>query len=196
MPSFEYDLHYLEASLRELEDYLLSKEIFWPLDIIAPKGEPPYPQMTLGNMLLAQARLRAYPLPLNQQGQYEQVKIKIEAIHSRWRTAWGHKAGHSFHSRLYMWRDFLAEYRENPLAHADRYPIEVRLRVLLQLLRLEAEGIASGDVALLNRLDSFIKKVLIPGDFIWEKQVVSGFPKEQFWFLYGVLSARISAAQV
>jgi hypothetical protein len=55
MASLEYDLGYLQSALSTLEDYLLSADLYWSIGDNPPKGEPPYPSLTLGNVLLAQA---------------------------------------------------------------------------------------------------------------------------------------------
>ena len=56
MPTLEYDLRYLRASVELLKNYLFSKDIYWSIGISAERGAPPYPQLTLGNMLLARKR--------------------------------------------------------------------------------------------------------------------------------------------
>ena len=65
MITFEYDLRYLSAGLNLLEKYLISDEIFWPMDIHPPEGEYAYPSLTFDGLLLAQAKLighRMYPI--------------------------------------------------------------------------------------------------------------------------------------
>jgi hypothetical protein len=32
-----------------------------------------------------------------------------------------------------------------------------------------------------------LKGELIPGDFVWENELVNGFPPTTFWYLYGKL---------
>jgi hypothetical protein len=55
MPSLEKDRAFLEASVPELEDYLLSDELYWP---ITARGFD-LPRLTIGGILLAKARLEA-----------------------------------------------------------------------------------------------------------------------------------------
>jgi len=40
MKFFEYDLRYLSAGLEILEKYILSDEVFWPINANPPGGEP------------------------------------------------------------------------------------------------------------------------------------------------------------
>ncbi len=187
MKSFEYDLRYLQAGVEELENYLLSDDIFWPIDIRPPAGEPGYPQLTLGGMLLSRKRLSAYNKAPKQAAQVEKLITDMDKIRSNWRVAWEKKAGRSFGVRLKMWRDFIEEYRQSPLDNADRYPYEVRLRTMLALLQMEGGGQVPAEVDLLVILDKFLDTVLITGGFIWDEDLQPGFPEHVYWYLYGRL---------
>jgi hypothetical protein len=72
-----------------LEDYLLSKDVYWPIGVSAPSGETPYPRFTLGGMELALLRLQASPLNASRQAQVAEIAEQVDAVRSRWRTAWG-----------------------------------------------------------------------------------------------------------
>jgi hypothetical protein len=92
MSSYAYDLRYLQAGLASLEEYLLSKELYWTLHLTVPMDSPPYPPLTLDGLLLAQARLRGYSLPAAEQSRFSNLSSQMDAIHSRWRVAWEQKA--------------------------------------------------------------------------------------------------------
>jgi hypothetical protein len=189
MKSFEYDLRYLKAGADELENYLLSDDIFWPVDIRPPAGQPGYPQLTLGGLLLARKRLIAYDKSPKEAEDVEKLITNMDAVRSNWRVAWERKAGRSFGVRLKMWRDFIEEYRQGPLDNADRYPYEVRLRTMLALLKTEGGGQASAEADLLAILDKFLDTVLITDGFVWEPELQMGFPENIYWYLYGRLPA-------
>ena len=185
MPSAEYDLRYLQAGLPVMEDYILSNDLYWPAGVSAQFGETPYPQLTLGSLLLAATRTRPRTLTATQSVQLDSLTVQIDGIRSRWRTAWGKKARVEFHWRLNLWRDFLAEYRKSPGDNIDRYTYEVTRRVQLHLLHLDAEGIPSDEITLLDSLDRLLNAVFQPGEFVWEPDMISGFPSQVFWYLYG-----------
>ena len=187
MPSFDYDLRYLQAGLASLEAYLLSKELYWTLHLTVPVGNPPYPPLTLDSLLLARVRVSGYSLPVIQEGRFSSLCTQMDAIHSRWRVAWEQKAGRSFRSRLNLWRDFLEEYGANPGEHADRYRYESRLRVMLHLLEEDAHPLAAAELDLLAHLDSVLKPCLVPGPFLWDAEQQKSFPAETYWYLYGSL---------
>jgi len=187
MPTFEYDRRYIEWGLSILESYLLSKAAYWPVDVVAPAGEPAYPMFTLEGMLLSLQRLQAHNEQLGQQSQVDKFVLELEFTRNRWKVAWESKAKSGFVARLRMWQGYLEEYREQPYAHADRYRYEVRQRVFLELLQL---NISDQDPSLTNSLlvpDGFLITVLSRSEFIWEKELIGAFPEKVYWYLYGIL---------
>jgi hypothetical protein len=192
MKTFDYELRYLKAGIETLESYLLSDHLYWSLDAKTEASEPPFPNLTLGGLLLTEARLRGRRLTLEQEVQLGEVLPRLELLRSKWRVAWGKKADRSLHNRLNMWRDYLDEYCKAPEANADRYPYEVQRRVMLELLLSEVGPLPEAASELIARLDSLVKAFLIPSDFIWEAELKDGFPKGRFWYLYGRLPEALS----
>jgi len=187
MKSLEYDLKYLISGLESLEEYLISGEVFWPMNINPPTGEPEYPRMTLDGMLLAGARLVRRSASIDKQIQVEQALSELDMIRIKWRVAWEAKAEKCFRTRERMWRNFIQEYQDNPQENADRYPYEVRLRVMLELLKNEISHQFIMKESLLGEMDGYLRNVLVREGFIWEAQVQAGFPESEYWFLYGKL---------
>lgn len=190
MPSIEYDLNYLKAGVQALEDYLLSSDLYWPIGIREPRGETPYPRLTLGGILLAQARLHAHKdLSDEQKAMLASLDGQIEATRSKWKVAWGKKAANEFRSRLRLWSNFLDEYRDNPAANVDRYAYEASRRVQLHLLGPQADQVPQAELELLSGLDQLLHASLLRGDFIWDSRLAAGFPNDPYWYLYGNLKA-------
>jgi uncharacterized protein YukE len=159
------ETRWLQAAVPQLKDYLLSNEIFWSV------GSDP--QLTLGNLLLAEAHLKA------SSGE-KQLQAEIAAQKKEWHTAWQNKAKREFASRLRQWTQYLAELAEHPSRYAAQYKTEVRLRTLLQLLAGEAPGL-SGQLA---TFDSQLKALTTSGDFVWGAESKAAFPKGKYWFLW------------
>jgi hypothetical protein len=191
MPSFDYDFRYLQTAIDQLDSYLLSKEIYLPIGIKPTSDEPPYPQFTLGALLLAKERAQATALSLDQQAKLSELLSQLEAIRSKWRSAWGRKATAEFRARLNLWSNFLNEYRDQPDAHDDRYAYEVSRRVMLELLRPYALDLPDADEQLLDGLDSLLKTVMISGKFIWDDELLKTFPEQLYWYLYGYLPKKL-----
>jgi hypothetical protein len=176
MTTTEKDKAYLEAGIPELGDYLLSKELYWPISTLGFD----LPRLTIGGILLAQARLDAHG------EQIESLVPQLDGVRSRWRVAWETKAGREFGARMRLWSNYLADYRQNPEQHADAYPHEVRYRVMLHLLLAELPAPPPEQEAL-SQLDGLLRTKLEAIDFIWEPDLGAGFPREVYWFLYGRL---------
>jgi len=176
MSSAEKDRAYLEAGIPQLEDYLLSDELYWP---ITARGYD-LPRLTVGGTLLAKARLVA------RGERIEALVAQLNAVRSKWRVAWEKKAGREVQSRFGLWSNYLTDYRQNPEGHADAYPHEVHNRVMLKLLLAELRAASSEQEALIQ-LDSVLRASFSPGNFIWETDLQSEFPREAYWFLYGKL---------
>ena len=187
MPSAEYDLRYIQAGLSVLENFLMSGDVYWPIGASAPAGHPPYPQLTLGGVLLALARAQARVSDPEERARLADMQEKLDDIRSRWRVAWGKKAGKEFGARLNLWRNFLEDYRNDRENNSDRYNYEVRRRVQLQLLAPDVEDVSEAQMELLNGLDRLLQAMLAPSEFIWEEALKPSFPQDPFWYLYGVL---------
>ncbi len=179
MTSPEKDRAYLEAGIPELEDYLLSNELYWP---ITARGYD-LPRLTIGGLLLAQARLEA------RRERIEALVAQLDAVRSRWRAAWETKAGREVRSRFGLWSNYLADYRHNPEEHADAYPQEVRYRVMLQILLAELPA-PPAEQESLSQLDGLLRASFSPSGFVWEVDLQPGFPREVYWFLYGKLNSQ------
>jgi uncharacterized protein YukE len=162
------EVRYLRAGLEQLKDYLLSNEIFWNLGMD--------PQLTLGNLLLAEAHVKAGDLTAEDQKLLDDLKAQKK----EWRTAWEAKAKKEYASRMRQWTQYLSELSENPSRFGAQYKTEARVRTLLELLSDEAPGLGSE----LKQLDSSLKSFVTDGDFIWGTESQSSFPKSKYWFLY------------
>lgn len=189
MPAADYDLRYLRAGVDQLEDYLLSEDVYRPIGVSAPRGKPPYPQLTLGWILLYTRRIGCVNLTPAQRAEADRLSSLLDLLRSRWRTAWESKASREFSIRLVQWGNFLQDYREASEANFDRFAYEVNRRVLLQLLKSEAV-VSESELEMLAGLDSILKAYLAPGSFIWESGLADGFRQPVFWYLYGYFPRR------
>lgn len=176
MYAVEKDRAFLEAGIPELNDYLLSQELYWPL---TARGYS-LPRLTIGGLLLSLARLQAA-------GQRSvALEARLDGVRSRRRVAWETKAGREVRARCGLWQAYLADYRHSPEGHADAYPQEVRYRVMLDLLLAELPS-QPAQAELISQLDGVLRANWIPGGFVWEDGLQAGFPRAAYWYLYGRL---------
>lgn len=194
MHTLEYDLHYIQFAAENLEGYLLSKDIYWPVRAETIPSAPPYPQLTLGNLLLSCLRAEARANTASEKSDLLRIRNKIETVHQRWRVAWENKARSEFRARLRLWVNYLDDYQKNPDLHYSRYTYEVGRRVLLQLLEIEARALPEKQISLISELDALVRFFLIEGEFIWSPELSSSFPKDPYWYLYGYLPEELVSA--
>ena len=182
MPTFVYGLDYLQAGISEIEPYLLSKSLFWSLG----SATGSLPRLTLGGMLFALQRSRRKNLNPEQQSTLLKYETTINDVRSRWQVAWGRKTQREFLSRLRQWGNFINELLKDMDEFAPYYPSEVRSRVFLRLLAPEMEPPDSAYGELLNNLDDALRSVFVPGEFVWDRELEPAFPRETYWYLWGV----------
>lgn len=185
MSTPEYELGYFKAGLQMLEDYLLSEDIYWTLGEPPPAGDQPYPELTLGGLLMRYAKLSCIQLDPVLQEAFTPLEIEFDRINQKWRMAVDRKAAHEFHARLILWRDYLEELRQNPEQHVDRYAYEVQRRLMLDLLQSHTASIPNPEMKLMEALDKVLRAILESGPFIWPASCQAAFPPETFWYLYG-----------
>ena len=158
--TIQNDIDYLSAGIPELENYLLSKELYYPLGARLP-------QLTLGGLLLS----------LTRAGMKGNVfRAQVDTIHSKWQSAWNAKSEREVKARSVLWLDYLAEYRDDTKSGAKLYSQNIRHRAMISLL-----GKTEHDSDILLR--GFFKA----GEFIWEEECAQNFPREIFWYLFGTL---------
>jgi hypothetical protein len=185
MVSLKTEFAYLEKGLEELESYLLSEVLFWPLSGSPPDGGQAFQRLTLGGLYLALALVSAHRLDRTHQHEFSKINRQLDHLHHKWRAAWVRKASWEFRSRLKQWENYLNELRRNSGENSAFYHYEVRTRVMLHFLKPEAEDIDRAFIELLESLDKLLEVLLKQDGFIWNKELSEGFPKDVFWYLWG-----------
>jgi hypothetical protein len=187
--AFERDWLFLREALPDLRDYILSSDVYRPLRTRAAGGLK-LPQLTIGSLMLSQARLGALELPGQQEAELAEISRRINEVRQEWRVNWGNKAGREFGSRMNLWQQYLRELRGDPGRNAPIYPNEVRLRAIISLLHSEVTDLVPGQEEQLGMLDQILRGLSKPGSFVWEIELANGFPQEDFWFLYVIFAGQ------
>lgn len=181
MTTFDYDQQYIQSALEELESYLPSDQLFWPVNLSPPADLPGYPKLTPGNLLLALKRLENSASTSSSRAIARKLDDQVHALTTHWQSAWQDKIQHEYTSRLRQWGSFLQELDNGPEKQAPYYHTEVRLRLLLDLLADESDQELPATVA----FDAVLKQLFESGDFIWDDEDSAAFPPEKYWYLYG-----------
>ncbi|TFH37597.1 MAG: hypothetical protein E4G99_02215 [Anaerolineales bacterium] len=182
MPESEATLQYVANMLSELEHYLLSPEIFWPLS--QRNSATPQDRLTLGNLLLSLDQLDALRQTWDAQkeSQFLEIEMQWEQSQAKWKSAIERKAEHEISSRMNLWRAYLEDLEEGQGAMFD-YGRELRNRVMIE--RLFTLGVAREPwEAELQRLDRLLQSLVIPSEYIWPQSTQYHYPQVPYWFLY------------
>lgn len=181
------DLGYIEAALEELETYLHSGEMFGSLRGYRLPGAIAMPHLTLGGLLLSLQCSCSRTLSAQDQSRLGHAERLLETLQAKWRVAWEKKAGKEFGMRLRQWGNYLNDLQRDADEFNDYFAHEIRLRVMLSLLKPSAGEISSDEENNLGALDKRLASRFISGDFIWDEELSRGFSKGEYWYLWGNL---------
>lgn len=166
----QLDLTFLDEALPLLQEYLLSKELYWAVSCGVYR-------LTPGNILLALARLEAqHPAAVTK------YRPALETSRRQWRVAWEQKVAQETASRLRLWSQYLQEVDFAPATELPAYATEARQRTILQLLKTEMPALP--EWAQLDALDTALRRQVADGEFIWPEVFRRVFAPQEFWFLY------------
>jgi len=168
------DLIFIKSSVDELETYLLSEDVIRQLPGIS---------ISVGGILLANKRISS----ANLEDQVFTDWKALEEIHSHWKTAWGNKCLLEMKMRLRQWGDFILGMASDKHESSSAYRHQVRNRVILQLLEESIPSQAEVFTESIKRKDAILQKYSVDNDFVWEEEVISGFPREKYWYLYRIM---------
>lgn len=187
------ELNYLFEAVPLLDKYLESKDVAWSLPGIALEPAFAFSTLTIGVILFMLKRSKARNLtgnPATERGEYE-TRIFQSKIHHE--QAWMKKVGQDLGNRMRLWGTYLDGYHGDPLSIIHSYPNHVSQRVIIQAL-MEEQDAGSLMVAplqmMLQTLDAALKVIFEPGGFVWEPELMAGFPKDTYWYLFGSVKGK------
>lgn len=182
------DLAYISAAVGDLQEYLLSSHLFWP--ITGKKGvllTGDTDQLTPGNVLLALFRLKAAALSQEEYQAFTKNQTLLNETIQKWRSNWKRKSEYEFKKRLDLWSDYLQNLFSEPQSHRGDYPFHVRNRFILDLLIDEIGEPEPAVRQLITSQDAHFYRATQKGPFVWEQAIQKAFPEETFPYLYRVV---------
>lgn len=180
----EATLQYFANMLSELEQYLLSPELYWPLS--SRTASPTQDRLTLGNILLSLDKINAVQQTWDaqQNSMFRKSNIVWEQFLVKWKSAIERKAEHEMSSRTKLWHSYLSDLEAGQGA-AFEYRREVRNRVIIE--RLFDLGISRDPWKdELQHLDMLTRSLVHPAEFMWPPALQGQYPQKQYWFLYRI----------
>jgi uncharacterized protein YukE len=175
----EYENKYLAEGLEQIKPYLLSGELFWNLNLASPRDRAPYPQMTLGNLLIS-----AHILGCEGSGAARELLNAFWATKQEWSIAWEGKAAKEYSYRLKQWGRAIEDFRDSRNPGVGALANELRGRTALVLLEREVAGEDLKRLGSLQTLDNVFLSLSKEGDFVWDEELRECLEIEPFWFLY------------
>jgi hypothetical protein len=179
------DLEILEEMAAEMDSYLKSEVLFWPM----AKGN--MPRLTLGGYLMRQHRLVELKALLT-----DDERASLDAAIEQFNKALVEKvvrleqrANQELEARLRQWGEYLNDLARESGSSSAYYATAVEPRAMITALinklklppyRLEPripEQVAMYDNNLRRRWQS--------GNFVWPEEWRPAYPEITYWYLYG-----------
>jgi hypothetical protein len=179
------DLEILEAMTSEMDEYLMSDVLFWPM----AKGS--MPRLTLGGYLMREHRLQELNDQLSPQEKERlaEVRDRFDQTLQEKVVRFEQRAHQELHARLRQWGEYLRDLKGDAAANAGYYPSAVETRAMLAALveRLQTPPYRLEERAQehLSTLDQNLRRRWRPGDFVWPTSWQSAYPQARYWWLYG-----------
>lgn len=177
------DLQVLEAMAAEMDDYLRSDVLFWPL------SDGDLPRLTLGGYLLRQHRLLELRDLLDQEEQ-ERLHNAVHQFHAALdekivRTEG--KAHEELEARLRQWQQYLREIKTGVGVAYYSSAVDTRamLAALIAQMRVNPYELDETVPEKLAFLDRELSRYWEGGNFVWPREWKPAYPREKYWWLYG-----------
>jgi hypothetical protein len=184
MQPVEQDLKFIESTCQDLDDYILSNQLYWPVDHETYRDGISFSRVTIGLIRLITEQLRAVKLSEEQSSRLKEANRIIDNIQRKWKVAWGKKVSAEFKSRLNLWQEFIRECISDKKVLLSGFRTALSNRTILQLLLLDLPNEEAGLILSLHETDQWLRENLVEGPFIWDDEYQHTFPSEKFWFLY------------
>jgi hypothetical protein len=188
MRSVEYNLELLANMLEEFNDFLLSKETFWPLTGSAQSTGPALPRLSLGQILLIldELQVQADLMAPKQIQQFQQLSEEFEIFRAERPANLEKKAIDEHRQRANLWQAYVVDLREAERA-VESYSQDVTHRVLLDRLStfITDGSVPEGIVAKVEAADAGLRGIFQQGGFIWHPRLKPIYDSAHYWFLYG-----------
>ncbi len=176
MSWMQEDRRLILAAADELEDYLLSAQLFWRLVNKAGTLKP-------GNLMLALRRKGVNEAILSKKCEYLAAEEKIIGVQEKWRSAWEKKVVEEIGARVRLWKNSLDEIAEEGIIDQTTNTA-IKHRVILEILTTEVRAVSIVDSLDIHKMDEQLQSLVNTGNFLWETELSSVFDKKTYWFLY------------
>ena len=179
------DLKILEAMAAEMDEYLRSQVLFWPM------SQSNLPRLTIGGYLMRQHRLQQLSTLLTE-SELTRRELAIEIFNQALVekvVRFEDRAHKEVHARLRQWGEYLKELHDRNLAVADFYHAHVQTRAMIDALiaklKMPPYELDKRVTSQLETYDRVLRNFWQPGDFAWPEEWQPAYPQTGYWWLYG-----------
>jgi hypothetical protein len=179
------DLEILAAMAAEMDSYLKSDVLFWPM------ANGNMPRLTLGGYLMRQHRLLALENLLA-----EGEKERLDAAVAQFNEALVEKivrleqrVHEELEARLRQWAEYLKDLSRESASSNAYYAtaVETRamIRALVNKLKLPPYQLNERILQQITMYDGNLRLRWHSGDFVWPEEWQPAYTKGVYWWLYG-----------
>jgi hypothetical protein len=179
------DLDILEAMAGEMDSYLMSGVLFWPM------AQGGMPRLTLGGYLMRQHRLMALKDLLT-----DEEMTRLDAAVSEINAALVEKvvrleqrAHQELEARLRQWGEYLNDLSRDSGSAGSYYATAVEPRAMISAqvnkLKLPPYKLESRISQQITLYDGNLRRRWDSGEFVWPDEWQPAYPKTRYWWLYG-----------
>lgn len=187
MPQADALFDLAEAMVEEIEPYLLSRDLHWPLQLRRPAPGKPT-RLSLGALQLTLDELESLRTGFTQaqQARLAELHTRLGRLREKHASALQRKAQAEQQSRLRLWQAYLTDLAEGTASGQD-FRREVCYRLMAARLAAWAPSgsAASAMVEASAAQDRRLQALFRPGPFVLEEHLQGVYPGPEYWYLYG-----------
>ncbi len=188
----ETDLAVVVTMATQFESYILRGEVYrtvvLPVDADSGAGERPV-QSSCGDVLARLHKLAAQSDSLSpeQKQTLTEARAQIDKATGRLPSHYQALLLREARARLNSLNWFLDDCSENRRECRVQYPFEIRNRQRIAEIGKALDAASADALATqLAGVDQGLQAMLGRGDFVWEGSVAHVYPRDEYWYLYGL----------
>ena len=189
----ETDLAVVEAMAGQFESYLLGGQVYRTVVVPLPedgRGATERPLQSSGGDVLARLHKLAAQAGLlspEQTARVAEARGEIDKATERLPSHFQALLLREARARLNSLNWFLDDCSENRRECRVQYPFEIRNRQRIEEIRKAMEEENAGALAAqMAGIDQRLQGMLTSGEFVWDEAVAQAYPREEYWYLYGL----------
>lgn len=189
----ETDLAVVAAMAAQFESYILKGQVYRTVVVPTPgdrRGDGERPIQSSGGDVLA----RLHKLAAQSESLSPEQRQALAVAKAQIDTATGRLPSHyqalllrEARARLNSLNWFLDDCSENRRECRVQYPFEIRNRQRIAEIGKALEACSADALTTqLASVDQRLQGMLTRGEFVWEAMVAHVYPREEYWYLYGL----------